>query len=472
MIFMPSRHSKSEIATKAFIPWYLGRNPNRNVILLCHTQPLANDFGGHIRSLMERNERHRYVFPALRVDSATHAKDFFRTNQNNAFYAFGINAGVPGRGGDLIDIDDPIPTMEAAHSEQMQHELYETYKGVIKQRLQAHGKILLTTTRWAPRDLAGRILEEEGGSWKVLVLRAQTQLSRCPDPAECDCPYLWEEFLGRKRYEEAKQDTYIWEAMWQQNPRPRLNQGFLEEWLRFWLPKGAKPIYKDDPAGGPPVQIGYPVDHDRLYRYNSYIFVDPAMGKSAAHDRTCILVLVAGPEGRIFLVDAVLERLDAGQRIDHIIRLLRLWRSKQIVYEEYALTADTYFLNLALQAEGIDVLVTSVGRKAGHFSGGRLSKTDRIMQLVPDFQGARIWLPVSLVRTLADGSKIDIINYFINREYLPWAGEGSTEHDDVLDCMSRVRDPMVAFDHAERPDDVDTGEDYGTTGEGSWEARY
>src|SRR5271154_2553611 len=54
MIFMPAGHGKTDIATKAFIPWYLGRNPTENAILLCHTMPLAKDYGSHIRRIVAR----------------------------------------------------------------------------------------------------------------------------------------------------------------------------------------------------------------------------------------------------------------------------------------------------------------------------------------------------------------------------------------------------------------------------------
>ena len=102
MIFMPAGHAKTQMATKAFIPWYLGRNPKENVILLCHTQPLAKDFGSDIRNTMTKNEAHRQVFPDIRVDSSNHASDFFKLNKGGAFYAFGMDGGMTGRRADLI----------------------------------------------------------------------------------------------------------------------------------------------------------------------------------------------------------------------------------------------------------------------------------------------------------------------------------------------------------------------------------
>ena len=77
-----------------------------------------------------------------------------------------------------------------------------------------------------------------------------------------------------------------------------------------------------------------------------------------------------------------------------------------------------------------------------------------------------------MLTSLAGGSDFDIISYFINREYLPYAGEGSTQHDDMLDCMSRIREPDVTFDHMERQDDDDEYEGSSDLRGGSWESRF
>lgn len=462
MVLVPSGHAKSDIATKAFIPWYLGRNAGRNAILLCHTDPLAKDFGSDIRNKMARNDVHHAVFPNLKVDNANHASNFFRTNQGNSFYAFGMDGALTGRRADLIDLDDPIKNLQDALSETVQHALYETFRAVVKDRLRPGGKILMVVTRWAPRDLAGRILEDEADRWKVLVL-----------PAEEDGKYLWEEFYGRDHYEQFKADSYIWNAKWMQAPTPRLSQGFKQEWLRFYLPPSARPEYREVEGGGAPVLIAAPVDYDKLFRMNCYILCDPAMGKAAAADRSCILVLAAGPDHRLFLVDAVLDRLDPIERTEALTKLVKLWKPKQVVYEEYALQADSVFLNQRLQQEGAtDVVITSVGRKAiKGIPGGRLKKDDRIMQLLPDFRDGKIWLPKRMVRKLVDGSDFDIIGYFINREYLPWAGEGSVAHEDMLDCLARIHDPEIVIEYAERESEESYDEEgYRGGAGGTWES--
>lgn len=483
MIFISPGHAKTEIATKALIPWYFGkkRNYGKNVILITRAADLGLAFGGHIRDVMQSSTYHR-IFPDVKILQSTRAKHYFKTTQRQEFMAFGTDGGITGNRADMVVMEDWIGNMQEAQGEDIQRHLYEDiYKAVVKDRLRPKGKLLFIMTRWGTRDVAARILDDEAERWKVLVIPAQEHEDGCPDDATCQCAYLWESHFGRPFYDEFKfGDRQLWQAKWQQSPRPILNQGFQESWLRFWLPASAKPMYRDDPTGGPPMLYGLPTDYRKLFKFNAYIFVDPAMGKEAAHDRTSIFVIVAGPEGRLFVVDGVLDRLDPGERIGALLRLCRKWRPKAIYYEEYALTADTYFLSRALESEGLaslpgmdgGVTVTSVGRKAQHFSGGRLKKHDRIMQLVPDFRDGRIWLPLKLEYKQIDGNQIDIVSYFVNREYLPYAGDESIAHDDCLDCLSRVRDPDVYFDHMERQDE-EYDEEYGESGgSGSWESRF
>jgi len=469
MVFLPSGHSKSDLITKTLVPWFLGRNPGKNVILLTHTDPLAKDFGSDIRNTMSTNTNHLAIFPNCRIDNRNHAGNFFRTSQGNAFYAFGMDGGVTGRRADLIIIDDPHKSIEEALSDLAGNTLYSIYKGVIKDRLRPGGAIVLAMTRWAVRDLAGRILEEEAARWKVLVLKAEEDNAEGQPSGH----YLWESFFGRDRYEEAKQDSYIWNAKWQQTPAPQLTQGFDEDWLRFYIPDDRKPEYRTNPDGTPGPMIAMPTSYEKLLKFNNYVLVDPAMGKDAAHDRSCILVLAAGPEKRLFLVDAVLDRLDPVERIEHLVRLARLWKPKVICYEEYALQADTVFLKLKLEAEGItDLNVISVGRKAiKGLSGGRLKKHDRIIQLQADFRESRIWLPRRMLRKQLDGAEIDLVHHFITREYLPYAGEGSIAHEDMLDCMSRIHDSDLMIEYRER-EVRDEYYDDGYQGGGSWEANY
>src|SRR5690348_5360737 len=70
MIFMPPRHGKSELASRRFPAWCLGRNPRRQIIAASYNSDLASDFGRDVRNIVA-SEEFADVFPdvSLRPDS-------------------------------------------------------------------------------------------------------------------------------------------------------------------------------------------------------------------------------------------------------------------------------------------------------------------------------------------------------------------------------------------------------------------
>ena len=55
IISMPPRHSKSLIVSELMPAWFLGRNPERQVILSAYGSSLAQRFGGRVRNLLKTN---------------------------------------------------------------------------------------------------------------------------------------------------------------------------------------------------------------------------------------------------------------------------------------------------------------------------------------------------------------------------------------------------------------------------------
>ena len=70
--------------------------------------------------------------------------------------------------------------------------------------------------------------------------------------------------------------------------------------------------------------------------------------------------------------------------------------------------------------------------------GGRLAKNDRIRRLVPWFERGRIWLPPTMPKTNYEGRSIDLVQSFINDEYISFP---VAQHDDMLDSLSRFCEP-------------------------------
>ena len=48
MITMPPRHGKSELASRRFPAWFIGRNPGKQIIAASYNSDLASDFGREV----------------------------------------------------------------------------------------------------------------------------------------------------------------------------------------------------------------------------------------------------------------------------------------------------------------------------------------------------------------------------------------------------------------------------------------
>src|SRR5688572_4727223 len=69
MIFMPPRHGKSELASRRFPAWYLGRNPDKHVIAASYNSDLANDFGREVRNIVDSDDYRNLFGVRLAQDS-------------------------------------------------------------------------------------------------------------------------------------------------------------------------------------------------------------------------------------------------------------------------------------------------------------------------------------------------------------------------------------------------------------------
>jgi len=100
MIFMPPRHGKSELASRRFPSWYLGRNPKRQIIAASYNSDLASDFGREVRDIVKSPEYHRLFDVSLAEDSR--AVNRWHTNQKGVYIAAGVGTAITGRGANCI----------------------------------------------------------------------------------------------------------------------------------------------------------------------------------------------------------------------------------------------------------------------------------------------------------------------------------------------------------------------------------
>ncbi len=259
MIFMPPRHGKSELASIKFPAWYLGRNPDKEVVCCSHTAELAEGFGKQTR-LTVSDELHEAIFPDCRLQKGSKKVGDWRVSDRGGFYSVGIGGALTGRGADLLIIDDPVKDRKDAESSIMRKDAWDWYTSTARTRLQSGGAIILIMTRFHDDDLAGKILEMEGekghhfdsklGKWVKNVFgdgsgadkQGKWHVLRLPcEATEDELPYrrkgelLWPDRFGWDEVSDIKASSIRdWGALYQQDPVFEEGAEFQKEWFKQW----------------------------------------------------------------------------------------------------------------------------------------------------------------------------------------------------------------------------------------------
>ena len=222
MIFTPPRHGKSELVSRRFPPFCLGRNPDREIISASYGAELALDFGRDVRNIVGSRE-FPVLFSGVGLAADSAAKNRWHTNHGGGYVAAGVGTAITGRGADILNIDDPVKDRAEAESETIRESIWAWYRSTAYTRLMPGAAIILTMTRWHEDDLAGRLLEQakaDGDQWEVLNLPA---LAEGNDPLGRDVgAALWPQRYNETTLHQIRSvlEPREWGALYEQNPRP------------------------------------------------------------------------------------------------------------------------------------------------------------------------------------------------------------------------------------------------------------
>jgi hypothetical protein len=216
MLLVPPRHGKSELASRRFPAYYLGRHPNRQFISASASAMLAEEFGRDVRNTIA-SEDYAQVFDT-RLAEDSQAKGRWNTAQGGSYYAIGRDSQVMGKGAHVLLIDDPFAHMAEAQSELIRKSVWNWYTGTLYNRLEDHGAIILINHRMHDADLSGMLLQQQaagGDKWEVVELKAIDDAGNA----------LWPEKYPIEALERIKRNISVvstrdWTALYQQNPVP------------------------------------------------------------------------------------------------------------------------------------------------------------------------------------------------------------------------------------------------------------
>jgi len=299
MVFMPPQHGKSELVSRRFPAWVLGRNPNEQLIACAYNSDWARNLGRDVKNLMA-SDAYREIFgielARATVDNAAinSAKQFQIAGHRGRYRPAGVGEGITGMGATLGIIDDPIKDNVEAESAVERNRVWEWYTTTFLTRIWKEGRIVITLTRWHEDDLAGRILNsKDAESWQVLSLPGIAEAPMHPnDPRELGqamWPYRADaEELNIRR---ETMGEYKFGAMYQQRPSPRTGAFFATDCLK---------VVDTVPAG--------------LMICRAWDMAATAGGG----DYTAAVKIGLHPDGRVFVLDVFRAQLDSGDRDDAV----------------------------------------------------------------------------------------------------------------------------------------------------------
>lgn len=267
MIAMPPRHGKSQLASRLFPAWCLGRNPRTQIIAASYNSDLASDFGRDVRNIVGSPEFGE-IFPGVSLSVDSKAANRMNTNKGGTYIAAGVGTAVTGRGARIALIDDPFKDRAEADSERIRDGVWAWYQSTLYTRLMPGGAVVVINTRWHEDDLSGRLLNGSD-KWELLELPAISPQGEA----------LWPEWYDIAALKRIKDNIgpREWSALYQQQPQPDEGTYFQRDWLLSWdkLPKlniyGSSDYAVTDGGGDYTVHRIWGVDAEgKLYRLDGW----------------------------------------------------------------------------------------------------------------------------------------------------------------------------------------------------------
>lgn len=242
MVFMPPQNGKSELVSRRFPAYVLGRNPDARVIACSYNAALATDMSRDVQKIMDQ-EAYRRLFPGTRLAGSKDAEvkmaaQFGVVGREGSYRAAGVGQGITGKSMTIGVVDDPIKSRAEAESEAYRRMVWNWWVSDFTTRQTGHDcGIVVTQTRWHMDDLSGRLLRAAvedalADQWHVIEFPAVCVQERPGDPRKVD-EALWPTQFSRAWLESKRVSggSYDWSALYQQRPTPSGGALFKRAWF-------------------------------------------------------------------------------------------------------------------------------------------------------------------------------------------------------------------------------------------------
>lgn len=401
-------HFKSTIITFAHTIQEIINDPEGSNCIFSHTRKIATSFLVQIKREFETNEKLKGLFPEI----------FYQTPENEAplwskyegiivkrkgnpkeatLEAWGVVDGQPiGRHFGCMKYDDLVTPETVNTAEQIEKCLY-----LFRMSLNLGSsdvKMGMIGTFYAHNDPYTSLIEARTVIPRIYpAMRIKNDFSS---------GVLMPELLLRQKMRDMGRDVFSTQMML--DPSLASGKAFEVSWLKYYA-------------------------HADRHDMNVYILVDPAGSKNKKSDYSVFMVAGLNRDGNIYVLDFIRDKMSLTERTNTLFRLKEEYDGK-VYYEEYGLQADVEHIGEEQERRNFRFVINKIG--------GSLNKKARILRLQPKFQNGEIYFPPRLMYTTVGGQIRDLVEDFIAQEYRNFP---AVDHDDMLDCLSRIFDTDMMF---------------------------
>jgi predicted phage terminase large subunit-like protein len=306
---MPPRHGKTKLSSHLFPAWFVGKHPEKSIIVATYGEKFAWDHGRAVRDLIE-SPLYRQVFPNTRLKTGSASQERLETEQGGILFFLGRGSGATGRGADVILLDDPVKDRKEADSPTIRNDLWQWYTQVLQTRLMTKaGAIVIIATRWGEDDLIGRLTDPqnsyysvgEAQKWRVIDMPA---LARDKDVlGRAVGEPLWPERFDRDYLDTIREtDVRGFQALYQGRPTPEEGSFFKAVSLRTYSKMTVMPARE---------------------KLRFYAASDHAVSLEQGRDKTCLMVVGVDEHDQIWVQpDLFWEQADTNTVVERMVNLM------------------------------------------------------------------------------------------------------------------------------------------------------
>ena len=365
IINIAPRMGKSEFSSYLFPAYFLGKYPEKKIIMGTHTAGLSEDFGRRIRNLLDTEEYHE-IFPDTNVATDQKAAGKWSTGAGGQYYAAGVGGALAGRGADLFVIDDPHSEQDVKANSRLAFDTaWSWFQTGPLQRLMPGGAIIIVMTRWGKLDLTGRLIDyqtknPEAVPWEIVELPAI--LNEGDEDEKSLWPEQWP--LAQLKATKASIDPQYWNAQYMQQPTSNSAAIISRKLWRVWE--------AEDPPKCDYIIQSWDTAHEANNRADY----------SACTTWGVFYNEEERDEAQIILLDAFKDRMEFPELKASALKHWKEWEPDAFIVEKKAAGAP---LIQEFRAMGIPVQETSPSR-----GNDKIVRVNAISDL---FASGKVWAP-------------------------------------------------------------------------------